>query len=71
MLIDLGPAISKDSCTNGFIAAVVGAKAVYIVDGGGIPAMVTEVWEPCGFWGRVSTSWSAGYAACAALNWRQ
>lgn len=40
--------LSKDSRTNGFIATVVGAQAIYIVGHGGIPALVTEVWEPCG-----------------------
>ncbi|MER5212993.1 hypothetical protein ABT063_21055 [Streptomyces sp. NPDC002838] len=40
-----------DSRTNGFIAAVVGTQAVYIVDDGGIPALVTEIWEPCGILG--------------------
>lgn len=43
--------LSKDSRTNGFIAAIVGAQAIYIVDDGGIPALVTEVWEPCGILG--------------------
>jgi hypothetical protein len=41
----------KDSRTNGFIATVVGAQAIYIVDDGGIPALVTEIWEPCGILG--------------------
>ncbi|MFJ4821086.1 hypothetical protein [Streptomyces sp. NPDC088801] len=43
--------LSKDSRTNGFIATVVGAQAIYIVDDGGIPALVTEIWEPCGILG--------------------
>ncbi|MFG3021363.1 hypothetical protein ACGFZQ_22915 [Streptomyces sp. NPDC048254] len=34
--------------TNGFITAVVGAQAIYIVDDGGLAALVAEVWEPCG-----------------------
>ncbi|MFJ8153986.1 hypothetical protein [Streptomyces sp. NPDC094468] len=36
------------SRTNAFITAVVGAQAIYIVDDGGLTALVTEVWEPCG-----------------------
>ncbi|MGC4983945.1 hypothetical protein ACLQ18_25455 [Streptomyces sp. DT193] len=36
------------SRTNTFITAVVGAQAIYIVDDGGLAALVTEVWEPCG-----------------------
>lgn len=43
--------LTKDSRTNGFIAAVVGAQAIYIVGDGGIPALVAEVWEPCGILG--------------------
>jgi hypothetical protein len=43
--------LSKDSRTNGFIAAVVGAQAIYIVDDDGISALVTEIWEPCGILG--------------------
>ncbi|MGI5458592.1 hypothetical protein ACQEWB_36580 [Streptomyces sp. CA-249302] len=43
--------LSKGSRTNGFIASVVGAQAIYIVDDGGIPALVTEIWEPCGAFG--------------------
>ncbi|MBB3075573.1 hypothetical protein [Streptomyces violarus] len=43
--------LSKDSRTNGVIATVVGAQAIYIVDDGGIPALVTEIWEPCGILG--------------------
>ncbi|MER5839555.1 hypothetical protein ABT099_04450 [Streptomyces prasinus] len=30
---------------------MVGAQAIYIVDDGGIPALVTEIWEPCGILG--------------------
>jgi hypothetical protein len=40
--------LSKGSRTNGFIATVVGAQAIYIVGDGGIPALVKEIWEPCG-----------------------
>lgn len=40
--------LSKDSRTNGCIASIVGVQAIYIVGHGGIPALVTEVWEPCG-----------------------
>ena len=43
--------LSRDSRTNGFIATVVGAQAIYIVDDGGLPALVTEIWEPCGILG--------------------
>ncbi|MEE1834924.1 hypothetical protein [Streptomyces sp. SP17KL33] len=43
--------LSKDSRTNGCIATVVGAQAIYIVDDGGIPALMTEIWEPCGIFG--------------------
>ncbi|WP_340379042.1 hypothetical protein U5640_29305 [Streptomyces sp. SS7] len=39
------------SRTNGFVAAVVGAQAIYIVDDGGLSVLVTEVWEPCGIAG--------------------
>ncbi|MEU4168843.1 hypothetical protein AB0F46_18445 [Streptomyces sp. NPDC026665] len=37
-----------DTRTNTVITAVVGAQAIYIVDDGGLTALVTEVWEPCG-----------------------
>ncbi|MFF3884008.1 hypothetical protein [Streptomyces sp. NPDC001914] len=40
--------LSVQSRTNSFITTVVGAQAVYIVDDGGLTALVTEVWEPCG-----------------------
>lgn len=43
--------LSVESRTNGFIAAVVGTQAIYIVGHGGLPALVTEVWEPCGIVG--------------------
>jgi hypothetical protein len=43
--------LSKDLRTNGIIAAIVGSQAIYIVDDGGIPALVTEIWEPCGILG--------------------
>lgn len=39
------------SRTNSFIGGVVGAQAIYIVDDGGLTALVTEVWEPCGIAG--------------------
>ncbi|MEU1196645.1 hypothetical protein ABZ446_10515 [Streptomyces sp. NPDC005813] len=39
--------LAVESRTNGFIAAVVGAQAVWIVGHGGLPALVTDVWEPC------------------------
>lgn len=34
--------------TNGFITAVVGGQAIYIVGDQGLAALATEVWEPCG-----------------------
>lgn len=37
--------------TNAFIAAVVGAQAIYIVGDAGLGALVTEIWEPCGIAG--------------------
>ncbi|MCX5357331.1 hypothetical protein OG864_00860 [Streptomyces sp. NBC_00124] len=37
--------------TNGLISVVVGAQAIYIVGDGGLSALVTEVWEPCGIAG--------------------
>ncbi|MFF3398267.1 hypothetical protein ACFYW6_07110 [Streptomyces sp. NPDC002659] len=37
--------------TQGLIAAVVGAQAIYIVRDGGLSALVTEVWEPCAILG--------------------
>ncbi|MFF0014582.1 hypothetical protein [Streptomyces sp. NPDC005374] len=52
--------LSMDSRVNGLIATVVGAQAIYIVDDGGIPALVTEIWEPCGILGTglyVLTRW--------------
>lgn len=36
------------SRTNALITAVVGAQAIYIVGDGGLGALATEVWEPCG-----------------------
>lgn len=48
------------SRTNAFITAVVGGQAVYIVDDGGLAALVTEVWEPCG---------GAGLALYALARW--
>ncbi|WP_432174641.1 hypothetical protein [Streptomyces sp. Tue6028] len=39
--------LAVESRTNGFIAAVVGFQAVWIVGHGGLPALVTDVWEPC------------------------
>ncbi|QNP71268.1 hypothetical protein IAG44_18700 [Streptomyces roseirectus] len=43
--------LSASSRTNALITGVVGAQAIYIVDDGGLPALVTEVWEPCGILG--------------------
>ncbi|MFJ2966249.1 hypothetical protein ACIPIC_28575 [Streptomyces collinus] len=40
--------LRTESRTNGFITTVVGAQAIYIVDGDGLSALFTEVWEPCG-----------------------
>ncbi|WP_051370381.1 hypothetical protein [Streptomyces sp. 142MFCol3.1] len=39
--------LAVESRTNGFIAAVVGAQAVWIVGHGGLTVLVTDVWEPC------------------------
>ncbi|QIP82736.1 hypothetical protein GLX30_00040 [Streptomyces sp. Tu 2975] len=33
------------------IASIVGAQAIYIVGDGGLNALVTEIWEPCGIAG--------------------
>ncbi|AVH60403.1 hypothetical protein C4B68_36625 [Streptomyces dengpaensis] len=52
--------LSVESRTNGFIAAVVGTQAIYIVGHGGLPALVTEVWEPCGI---------VGGALCILARW--
>lgn len=43
--------LTTESRTNSCIAAVIGAQAVFIVGTGGIPALITEVWEPCGILG--------------------
>lgn len=43
--------LRAQSRTNGFITAVVGVQAIYIVGDGGVSALVTEVWEPCGIAG--------------------
>ncbi|MFG2194976.1 hypothetical protein [Streptomyces sp. NPDC048639] len=43
--------LSTDQRTNFVIATVVGCQAIYIVGDGGIPALVTEVWEPCALLG--------------------
>ncbi|MFI9780395.1 hypothetical protein ACIHCV_37900 [Streptomyces sp. NPDC051956] len=43
--------LSNESRTNRFIAMAVGGQAVYVVGTGGIPALVTEVWEPCALFG--------------------
>jgi hypothetical protein len=40
--------LRKETRTQAFIAVLVGAQAVYIVGNGGIAALMTEVWEPCG-----------------------
>lgn len=52
--------LRKESRTSGFISVVVGAQAIYIVGDGGVPALVTEVWEPCGI---------AGAALYASSRW--
>ncbi|WP_328828948.1 hypothetical protein OHT77_15205 [Streptomyces sp. NBC_00252] len=41
--------LRKSSRTNGFIATLVGAQAIYIVGDDGLVALVAEVWEPCTF----------------------
>jgi hypothetical protein len=43
--------LRTESRTNGFIATMIGAQAIYIVGDDGLPALVTEVWEPCGIAG--------------------
>ncbi|WP_326764356.1 hypothetical protein OG978_06980 [Streptomyces sp. NBC_01591] len=43
--------LSTASRSQSLIAAVVGAQAIYIVGHGGISALVTEIWEPCGILG--------------------
>ncbi|MFE9827010.1 hypothetical protein ACFYSH_33715 [Streptomyces sp. NPDC005791] len=43
--------LSNESRTNRFIAMAVGGQAVYVVGSGGIPALVTEIWEPCALFG--------------------
>ncbi|MEE1805851.1 hypothetical protein [Streptomyces sp. BE133] len=43
--------LSNESRTNRFIAIAVGGQAVYVVGSGGIPALVTEIWEPCALFG--------------------
>lgn len=43
--------LRSTSRTNGFIATAVGAQAVYIVGDGGLDALFTEIWEPCGIAG--------------------
>jgi hypothetical protein len=43
--------LSRTSRSNAFIATAVGAQAVYIVDDGGLGALITEIWEPCGIAG--------------------
>ncbi|MGW3105214.1 hypothetical protein [Streptomyces sp. NPDC001100] len=39
------------SRTNAFITTAVGTQAVYIVGDGGLGALATEIWEPCGIAG--------------------
>ncbi|MDT0387855.1 hypothetical protein [Streptomyces dubilierae] len=43
--------LTSNSRTNAFITAAVGAQAIYIVDDGGLTALATEIWEPCGIAG--------------------
>jgi hypothetical protein len=43
--------LSASSRTNASIAAVVGTQTIYIVGDGGLSALVTDVWEPCGISG--------------------
>ncbi|MFH9136052.1 hypothetical protein [Streptomyces sp. NPDC017524] len=48
------------SRTNAFITVAVGAQAIYIVGDGGLAALATDVWEPCGIAGAslfVLTRW--------------
>ncbi|MFJ9073972.1 hypothetical protein ACIRO3_01790 [Streptomyces sp. NPDC102278] len=43
--------IRTDQRVNTSIAAIVGGQAIYIVGDGGIQALMTEIWEPCGILG--------------------
>jgi hypothetical protein len=43
--------LSVPNRTNSFIAATVGAQAIYIVGDAGLSAVATEIWEPCGIAG--------------------
>nr|WP_237520001.1 hypothetical protein [Streptomyces sp. HUCO-GS316] len=40
--------LRTSSRTNAFITSVIGAQAIYIVDGHGLSGLATEIWEPCG-----------------------
>ncbi|WDT55759.1 hypothetical protein [Streptomyces sp. G7(2002)] len=43
--------LRTSSRTNAFITATVGGQAIWIVGDGGLSALVTQVWEPCGIAG--------------------
>ncbi|MGD6749143.1 hypothetical protein [Streptomyces sp. BH105] len=43
--------LAMENRTNGLIALVVGAQAIYIVGDDGLGALMTEIWEPCGICG--------------------
>ncbi|MFF1899725.1 hypothetical protein [Streptomyces sp. NPDC058206] len=52
--------LREPSRTNAFIAAAVGGQAILIVGDGGLTALLTEVWEPCGI---------AGASLFALMRW--
>ncbi|MEU6965957.1 hypothetical protein [Streptomyces chrestomyceticus] len=43
--------LATDNRVNTAISSVVGAQAIFIVGDGGLQALITEVWEPCGLLG--------------------
>ncbi|MFD7669105.1 hypothetical protein [Streptomyces sp. NPDC059788] len=43
--------LAADNRVNTTISSIVGAQAIFIVGDGGLQALVTEVWEPCGLLG--------------------
>ncbi|WP_234336914.1 hypothetical protein [Streptomyces xylophagus] len=46
--------------SNTCITAAIGIQAIYIVGAGGLPALVTDVWDPCGI---------AGASLYALVRW--
>jgi hypothetical protein len=43
--------LATEPRTRTFIALAVGGQAIYIVGDGGLAALFTEIWEPCGAFG--------------------